>query len=172
MARGADLGKETIRGSVARVSTAASCSGAIDDVDGLLANLPLGRGERAAGGAATAPGHTTGDSGRSTVAPAPKPTTGDKPAEPAPRGNAEPPPVDPISPRPGVKTEPPPVKPIATRPTWEIALNAYAAAMTRKDANALLAVFPSAPREVLEGFTKTDAGVAVYALMISPEKIR
>ena len=168
MARGADLAKnDEFEAAERAFSTAATLfRAAVDDVDSLLANAaPGGRGERGAGGATTASGNSTSNPGRGTAAPAPAPTPADKPAETAPRGNADPPPpVEPI-PRPP-KNDPPKVTPIPVRPTVQSALEAYERALSRRDENALRAVYPSVPRDVIDSWSKKDSGVKYASTQI------
>jgi hypothetical protein len=75
------------------------------------------------------------------------------------RGHATPPPVEPI-PRPN-RNDPPKVTPPppAVRPTVQSALEAYERALSRRDENALRAVYPGVPREVIESWSRTDTGV-------------
>ena len=175
MARGADLAGEGDYEGASRAYDNATqlFRRSIDDVESALAKAEPPPGGATIGNkpAVTPSNPSSGNPGSgSTPDPAPTDKPADKPAEPAGRGNATPPPVDPI-PRPP-KTDPPKVAPIPVRPTIESAVQAYAAAMTRKDTQALLQVYPNAPREVLEGFKRTDTGVGVYSLTVNIEEIR
>ena len=52
------------------------------------------------------------------------------------------------------------------RPTVQSALEAYERALSRRDENALRAVYPSVPRDVIDSWSKKDSGVEYSSTQI------
>lgn len=107
---------------------------------------------------------STATAGVTDPAPIAKPA--EEPAEPAASAAAPPVAVDPIPDpvRPDPPTATPPPAPL--RPTIESALDAYARAMTRRDENALRAVYPTVPREAIDAWSQKDSGVRYSTVQI------
>ena len=181
MARGAELaGEEDYEGAVRAYDDATRLFGdAIKDADRLLAES--NRGGNAGKPTVTPSNSARGNTGNpSAPDPAPIDKSADKPGDTGSRGTADPPPVEPI-PRPP-RNDPPKVTPPPppVRPTVQSALEAYERALSRRDEEALRAVYPGVPREVIESWAKKDSGVRYTSTKIiqtrddfeSPTRVR
>ena len=182
MARGAELaGEEDYEGAARAYDDATRLFGdAIKDAERLLAESNRGggnTGKPTVTPSSSAKGNT-GNPSASDPAPIDKPA--DKPGDTGSRGNADPPPVEPI-PRPP-RNDPPKVtpQPPPVRPTVQSALEAYERALSRRDEEALRAVYPGVPREVIESWARKDSGVRYASTKIiqtrddfeSPTRVR
>ena len=99
----------------------------------------------------------------------------DKPTEPPSRGNADASPSRSDSARPTGKTEPPPVRqPSSTDRRSSQRSRLTQRALSRRDEAGLRAVYPSVPREVIDGWSKKDSGVRFSSVRIihTREEIR
>jgi hypothetical protein len=183
MARGSDFaGDDQFEESVRAFNNATSLFiRASEDAETALANAAArggGPGNTAPGTSSTPAGGTSAGSMASQPEPMDKPA--EKPAGSSPPGGASASPVEPI-PRPN-RNDPPKVTPPPppVRPTVQSALEAYERALSRRDENALRAVYPGVPREVIESWSKKDSGVRYSSTQIiqtrdefeSPTRVR
>jgi hypothetical protein len=159
MARGAELaGQEDYEGAASAYDNATRLfRESIKDADRLAEANPGGGSPEKPNVAPSNPAR--GNSGNSSASSPPIDKSPEKPGETGSRGNVEPSPVEPI-PRPP-RSDPPKVTPPPppVRPTAQSALEAYERALSRRDENALRAVYPGVPREVIESWSKKDSGV-------------